>query len=443
MSNSGAAEYKLSLPSAILINVNIMLGAGIFINTSTLAQRAGALGAFMYILVGILMLPLILSIAQLLKIHPAGGFYTFAQKELGPLAGFLSGWSYFTAKLASCMLMIHVSVMLLQQIFPILTHMHAFLLDGLIVLAFILLNLLNIKAGNAIQKMFIGFKTFPIFFAIASGIFLIQEDNFSVDHFVWEGIPSSLPLVIYAVIGFEAACSISGKIKDASKNAPLAVLISFGTVILIATLYQTLFYGALGEQLALCGGHCETFPALLNALLGDTLFARKFAGVLHLAIASSTLGAAYGIIFSNSWNLHILAQNRHLWFSKAIAKLNSNAIPFACVAIEGLICLIYLAVSHGVLIPLQQIGALGCVISYTFSVAALWRAIGRNPAIAITRWVPLLGLVSCTLLIAACLRCFLQDGMSSLVIYSVFFLIGTVMFFSTRSTAERSQINQA
>ena len=139
--------------------------------------------------------------------------------------------------------------------------------------------------------MFIGFKTFPIFFAISTGFFLLQADNFSASNIQWAGLQSSLPLVVYAVIGFEAACSMSSKIKDAHKNAPLAVLISFGIVILIAMLYQTIFYGALGQQLVACAGHCDTFPALLQRLFGDSPPASKFEGVLHLAIASSTLGA--------------------------------------------------------------------------------------------------------------------------------------------------------
>lgn len=385
----------------------------------------------MYLLVGLLMLPLILSIAQLLKLHPSGGFYTFAQKEISSFAGFFSGWSYFTAKLASCMLMIHVSVTLIQQIFPSLSALHPFVLDTFLIAVFILLNLLNIKAGSAIQKIFIGLKTFPIFFAIAAGVFLLQESNFSASQLTWDGIPSSLPLVIYAIIGFEAACSLSSKIKNAHKNAPLAVLISFGTVILIASLYQTIFYGALGRQLANCSGHCNIFPALLNSLFGDTPFANRFAGVIHLAIAFSTLGGAYGILFSNSWNLHILAQNRHLWFSTIATKLNRHAIPFACVILEGIICLIYLAVSQGILIPLQQIGALGCVLSYTISVAALWKAVKNRSTTTVSKWMPLLGLASCTLLIAACIRCFFKDGMSSLLIYASFLFIGLCMFFTT------------
>lgn len=437
--NSTSEDYKLSLTSAIFININIMLGAGIFINTPTLAQKAGLLGAGMYILIGILMLPLILSVAHLLRIHPAGGFYVFAQKEINPLMGFFSGWSYFISKSASCMLMIHVSVTLLQRIFPGLNFLSPYLLDFLIVGFFCALNFLNIKAGSTIQKMFIGFKTIPIFFAIVASLFLLQAENFSSANILEEGIPTSLPLVIYAVIGFEAACSMSSKIKDAKKNAPLAVLISFGIVIGIATLYQALFYGALGQELKLCESHCDTFPTLIHRLFGDTFFGNKMEGILHLAIASSTLGAAYGIIFSNSWNLHILAQNKHIRFSALFTKLNSNMIPFACVVVEGVLCLVYLLVSQGVLIPLQQIGALGCVIAYTVSVISLLRATKNDNTI--NAWIPRLGLVSCALLLTACIRSFFINGMSSLLIFAFLLLLGLAMYFSTsRSKESVSQI---
>jgi APA family basic amino acid/polyamine antiporter len=435
-------EYKLSLPTAILININIMLGAGIFINTPTLVQRAGLLSPFVYLVVGILMLPLILSIAQLLRLHPAGGFYTFGKKEVNPFIGFLSGWCYFTAKLASCMLMIHVSVTLIQSIFPSIRQIHPFVLDIIIVCFFSGLNLLNVKAGSAIQKMFIGFKTFPILFAISTGLFLLQNENFSYANVDWAGLQSSMPLGLYAVIGFEAACSMSSKIKNPQKNAPLAVIISFSIVILIAMFYQAIFYGALGQELAQCSGHCDTFPALIHRLFGESPLAQKFEGILHLAIASSTLGAAYGIIFSNSWNLHTLAQNGHIWLSKFFTIVNKNQIPFACVIVEGLLCLAYLAISQGVLVPLQQIGALGCIISYTFSVVALLYAI-KNNTTTMNRWIPRLGLVSCVILISACIRGFFINGMSSLIIYSLLLILGISMFlFTSRKPIALNELNE-
>lgn len=431
MSGAAQSEYKLSLPTAVLININIMLGAGIFINTSTLANRTGILGGGMYLLIAFLMLPLILSIAHLLRLHPAGGFYTYAQKEIHPFAGFISGWSYFTAKLASCILMIHASVTLLQHIFPALALVHSFILDIFFICFFTMLNLLNVKAGGTIQKMFIGFKTIPILFAIGGCLFLMQEENFSSAHWQWEGIPSSLPLVIYAVVGFEAACSISSKIQNPQKNGPRAIFISFSIVILIAATYQTLFYGALGEKIAQCSGHCDTFPALITSLFGDSSMTNKLEGLLHLAIAASTLGAAYGIIFSNCWNLHVLAQNNHILLSTFFAKFNKNMIPFSCVIAEGVICLLYLIGSQGVLISLQQISALGCVIAYTLSVGALLQASKYNKTATVTPWIPICGLVSCAILIIACIRSFFLNGMSSLVVFILLLTFGSCMYLAT------------
>lgn len=435
MSDS-TSEYKLSLSTAVLININIMLGAGIFINTPTLADRTGMFGGSMYLLIGFLMLPLILSMAQLVRLHPSGGFYVYAQKEIHPMAGFLSGWSYFTAKLSSCILMIHASILLLQHIFPMLANVNAFILDLIIICLFTLLNLLNVKTGGVIQKMFIGFKAIPIFFVIGTCLFLLQGENFSATHWQWEGIPTSLPLVIYAVVGFEAACSISSKIKDPQRNAPLAILISFSIVIAIAATYQTLFYGALGQKLAQCQGHCDTMPALIMHLFGDTSLGNNLLAFLHLALASSTLGAAYGILFSNCWNLHVLAQNNHLLWSKGFALLSKNKIPVACVVAEGVICMIYLLGSQGVLIPLQQLSALGCVIAYSVSVIALLQATKSNKEITLNRWVPLLGLVSCVILISACIRSFFLNGMSSLVIYTLLLLFGTCMYLVTSRKKE-------
>lgn len=431
MSTTTNQDYKISLPMAILININIMLGAGIFVNTTKLIQSAGALSCFMYLLVGLLMLPLILSIAELLRLHPSGGFYTFAQREISPFMGFLSSWCYFTSKLASCMLMTHVSMTLLQTFIPSLAAVSIFGLDMCVIGLYVGLNMLNIKAGSAIQSMLIGFKTIPIFFAIFGGLFLLQPDTMRASQLLWDGIFCSLPLVIYAVIGFEAACSVSSKIKDAHKNAPKAVLISFGVVILIATLYQTIFYLACGSQLAHTD-YQHAFPTLIHTLFGDTVYAHKIIGLLHIAIASSTLGAGYGIIFSNGWNLYTLAQHGHVAYSSLFTRLNNHMIPFACVIAQGFLCLVYLAVSRGNQVPLQQIGSFGCVIAYSFSIAALFYAIKNNAQATISRWIPILGSLSCVLLLSATFLSFFRNGMSSLLIYALFIMLGVVMYWITK-----------
>ena len=244
-----AAEHKLSLATAILININIMMGAGIFINTVELSKRTGLLSGFMYPLIGLIILPLIVAIAQLIKLYPSGGFYTFGQQEISPLVGYISTWSYFIAKLASASLMIHVSVSLITQIFPALLSFFSLLTYDLLILSiFIGLNLLNMKTGSRIQFGFLGLKLIPVLFVIGIGIILFSPAQIFSLPVIWEGIPGSLPFVLYAAMGFEAICAISNKIQDAERNGPKAIMISFSVMMILVFLFQFLFYATLGQN---------------------------------------------------------------------------------------------------------------------------------------------------------------------------------------------------
>ena len=76
-------EQKLSLTSAIFINLNIMMGAGLFINTVVLSQQMQASSIFYLSTIGLLMLPLVFTMSKLVAHFPSGGFYSFA-KPLSP-----------------------------------------------------------------------------------------------------------------------------------------------------------------------------------------------------------------------------------------------------------------------------------------------------------------------------------------------------------------------
>lgn len=424
-------DYKLSLPAAILININIMLGVGIFLNTSLLAQNCGALGFLNYILVGLLLLPLVMSIAKLLEIHPAGGFYTFARQEINTFIGFMSTWIYFSGKLASASIMIHTSVLIFQKLIPALANFSPLPLDIGILSCFVALNMHNMKAGRNIQVMFTVFKAIPVLFVIASGLYLFNGAHFTSSHLLWEGIPGTLPLIIYAIMGFEAACSLSSKIQDARKNGPKAIFISYALIVCILTCYQLLFYAAVGTNLAQ-GTYREAFPSLLAYLLpGNELWAVKIGGIINLAIASSALGGAYGILFSNSWNLHILAQNNHIIRSSWFTTFNRHAIPFGCIVAEGIVCCLYLVVTQGSQVILQSIGALSAIIAYTVSAIALLRAKRNRPDITINSWIPRLGLLNCLILAAACVYSLITKGATSLYGFILLSLFGIVMFVVT------------
>jgi len=429
-------QRVLSLPAAVLININIMLGAGIFLNTVKLSEKAGALSSFAYVIIGLLMLPLVLSIAKLTSMHHDGGFYAFGNNEISPLAGFISAWSYLIGKLASGALMIHFSLSLIQQLIPTLGQINILALDGIAIGIFILLNTRNLKAGSQIQAAFTVLKLIPILFAILAGIFLFQSANMGAVHRIWSGIPSALPLLLYASMGFEAACLLSNKIKNPKKNAPRAILISYGITLTIAAIYQLCFYGSLGTLLTQFASHKTSylyaFPTLLAKLLPNSPAAAiKLKGILHLALASSALGGGYGIMFSNTWNLHTLARNNHLFFKNIFTWFNKHSIPVACVAFEGAIYGIYLIVSGGAQVALQQLSSLGVVLAYTISVLALLIAKIKRPAIRISLWIPVLGMINCCVLIIACLAGLIKTGASSFITFSILLLLGALMFFMT------------
>jgi amino acid transporter len=425
-----AQARKLSLLSAILININIMLGSGIFINTALLAKQAGSLGAAVYLIVGLLLLPLILAIAELLRCHQGESTFYHFGLSISPFFGFISSWSYFIGKLCSCSLGIHVCISFLQQIIPSLQVLPTLLLDMFIILLFTLLNLLKLQTGKSIQYSFIVLKVVPIIFAIIAGFYLLSGTYFTHSTLLWSGVPLSIPLVIYAFSGFEASCSLSNYLENPKKNGPKAILLSYGIVVATVILYQFLFFSSLGPALgSLTNGYLGAFPALISQLpINGENSKNILVTLLHIGIASSSLGASYGILYSNSWNLYTLAHYNHTFGKKLLTTFNSYSVPYACVIIEGIIVASYLLITKGHQIPLQQVASLGSTIAYTFSSVALFVLTYRKQKLL--KLVPILSLISCLLLMGSFIWSIAVKGVSPLLLLFLAMLaLGSWMFF--------------
>jgi len=136
-------------------------------------------------------------------------------------------------------------------------------------------------------------------------------------------------------------------------------------------------------------------------------------------------------MFSNTWNLYTLANNGHLFFKKLFTKLNSHAIPVACVVVEGAIYASYLFVSGGMQEALQVLSSFGVVLAYTVSVIALLSAKLKRPKTKIPTWLPAFGLISCSIFIFTCLAGLMQKGFSSLMLFAALLGLGVIMFFAT------------
>ncbi len=424
-------QYKLSLTTAILININIIMGSGIFLNMISLS-KPGILGPVVYIIVGILMLPLVLTLAELLRLHPGGTFYTFGSKEVSTFFGFLTGWIYFVGKLSSGSLMVHFFSSTAQSVIPILSSVNVLVLDFFVISVFAILNMLNLRAGSRIQFMFILCKMIPITFVILSGLYFFSTKHIIAANANLAEMLPAIPLVIYAFAGFESACSFSRLIKDPDKNAPKAVLISFLIVACIYFSYQFLFYTMLGPIILKAEKYYEAFPFLMKNFFNlNDLLRTRLGHFFQLAAASSALGGAYGILFSNSWNLYTLAENGHTFWPKLILKLNKFNIPIICVIAEALICGIYFMVTQGNNILLQQISSFSLTFTYFFCAIALFYASYKQVSL---RTVSVLAILSSVVLLSFCVYNFFTKGALPFIVFLSIVAVGLIMYIMTKKT---------
>ncbi len=414
---------KLSLIEAIFINTNIMLGTGTFVNTAMLAQTVGALGGFLYLGAGFLMLPLSFCFARLANICPGGTFYAFGS-SLGRYWGFISTWSYFFGKLASASLSIHVFITFLQRTIPALQIFPVIGLDCALISLFISLNLLDVKTGGKIQYLFLSTKILPILFVIFSGLHYTNIINIQAPHLLWDGIPVALPLMLFCFLGFESSCSLSRVVEQPEKNIPRAIMISFCLVLSFIFLYQTIFYLSMGSALAGAKSYVDIFPLLLSKVLPNS--AELLAPLFSTTIGIAALGGAYGILYSNPWNLYTLAEQKAIPKAAWFTQLNRHSIPYICVITEGILCCAYILWLKGAQVPLQYTATLSCIVTYTISVLGLMKI---QPSI-----LSFLGLITCMTALFFSIRGFLYTSTLPLLVLGLILLFGTINYFIIRST---------
>lgn len=402
-----------------------MLGTGVFVNTVVLSQKVGGLAPLLYCMAGLLMLPLVLSIARLMDFYEEGTFYTFGN-TFSPYWGFISTWCYFVGKLATPTLGIHVFNVFLQKSFPVFASYSVYALDIFIISLFVFLNIFSGRLSQKIQYLFVMTKSIPLFFAIGMGLWFFDYATIAHPTLIWEGIPLSLPLVIFCFLGFEASCSLSKVIESPQKNAGRAILYSFFVVITLLMLYQFLFYAALGDTLAAQANYADAFPALIQKTLPSLL--PILTPLLSLTIAASALGGAYGILFSNAWNLHTLAQHNYLPASPSFARCNTAQVPYLCILAEGILCLCFLALTKGSQIPLQYTSVLAGMTAYAISIASL-NKIARS-------YLSVLGMASCLIGITFCIRGFIFTNIIPLYFLTGIFLLGTLLYLIKRRSAQ-------
>lgn len=399
------ATSKISPGTAVLICLNSMIGAGLFINTKPLSQLAGPFGFLGYIIAAIILLPLIVCIAELAALHPvAGGLYIYSRKHLGPWAGFLSSWAYFIGKTTSVAILIHKLVLFFQLRIALLQSIPVIIIDCLVFLALVLLNSGGVSVGGKIQYVFTLLKATPILFTFCAG-FMYFDASFFGDICSLHDIICTIPIAIFPLLGFEVICAIGNMIQDAASNIKRVILSAFAIVTLINITFQFIVYGIMGSALASIDE-----PILMIGLkvLKDYPLV---ASMLNGAVFASIIGACFSIFTSNCWNLHTMAKYGHLPASSFLTRINKHNVPWASLLVEALLgCSVLLITVDQV--PLQNISVFAQIIAYLSSSIAAWYAVQKGALKTLSRWIPVMAATSCLLILSICLQRIFVSGVS-------------------------------
>lgn len=302
------------------IVVGTVIGSGIFLTPSSIAERLAPFGFGTIILVwivgGLLSLAGALSYAELAAMFPrAGGQYVYLREAYGPTWAFLYGWMEFWVARSGSIAALAVAF---AQYAGHFTHLEsdwdrrwtAFLLVAVLTAV----NYAGVRWGAAVQVLFTATKVAALtaLIACAFGMGAGKPDNWlplwpaNLGPDAWSVIPGAFGLALVATLwaydGWANGAAVSEEVKDPQRNVP--------RVLLLGTLTITAIY--LGANLA----YHYVFPPVQVAVtervasaVADRLFGPVGAALVAAAVMISTSGAANGVLLTGPRIFYAMARD--------------------------------------------------------------------------------------------------------------------------------------
>jgi basic amino acid/polyamine antiporter, APA family len=293
-----APKKELSLFDSICIIVGIIIGAGIYEITPTVAACMGGWAGILGIWLagGLLALTGAMCYAELATAYPReGGDYVYQTRAYGSWVGYLFGWSQLVIiRPGDIALMAFVFARYAVTIYAPFEHMLP-VYATLVVVVLTLINIFGVKQGKWTQNLLTVIKSVGILAIIAAGFLAPSPQIMPMETsgFTLDGLKLSLILVLFAFGGWNEMAYVAAEVKQPKYNIARALVI--GTVLVIA-LYMLIngsFLHALG-QAGMSSSKAIAVDAF--ALIAPGMAAK----IISIIICTSALGAVNGLIFTGS-----------------------------------------------------------------------------------------------------------------------------------------------
>ena len=375
----------LGLTSATMLVMGSMIGSGIFIVSAEIAREVNSpallIGA--WVVTGFLTIIAALSYGELAAMMPrAGGQYVYLREALGPLWGFLYGWTLFlviqTGTIAAVGVAfgkflgvfvpsvsssnwilhfwkvppIHVGPMVLGNMDVGLNTQN--LVAILVVVALSVINIFGVKTGALIQNVFTFAKVSALLGLALLGLFIGRnaqalaanfQGNFwhnaglGAQHAVQVGVGGPMVMVgtltilavaqvgsLFAADAWNNVTFTAGEVKDPSRTLPLSLALGTGVVIALYIACNFVYLSVLpldgmanGATILERGIKYATEDRVGTAVMTQ-IFGATGGLLMAAAIMLSSFGCNNGLILAGARVYYAMAKDG--LFFRSVAKLH-------------------------------------------------------------------------------------------------------------------------
>ncbi len=381
-----ALKRSIGLWSAVAINVGAIIGGGIFVVTGIVAGYAGSAFIISMIVAGIIAFITATSFAKLTAWQPVeGGAYEYGRQLVSPYAGFLAGWMWLVANTFTGAA---VSLGFAFYLSAAVPGVPVNVVAAVMCLVFTALNLVGAKESAAVNNIFVAIKLAILAFFVAFGALYANTTNFAPFTPISSGVLYATFFIFFAYGGFARVTVIAEEIKDAKRNVPRALLISLGLSMLVYVLVGLVAVGLLGAD-----GLADSASPLSAAMAisGSSVAVQVISIGGLVATASVLLTAILGV----SRMAYSMARRHDL--PTTLAHLHGRfCTPYRAIIGTGVVMAVLVLFLD--LTRVVAISTFALVFNYCIVNISAYKL--QNGAGKLRRFLPLLGLATCLMLLA-------------------------------------------
>jgi len=315
---------ELGLLEVFCISSGAMISSGLFILPAIAYAKTGSFVLISYLIAGILILPTVLSKAELTTAMPkTGGIFFFTDRSMGPVAGMLGGlaaWFSLAFKSAFALLGMGIFFMIFLPGIPM---WQMKIIAVVFCVFFAGVNIFGVKLAGRFQVVIVIALIALLIGYVIFGTFFINISYYKPSATAGFGsIVATAGLVFISFAGTTKIAAVAGEVKNPGRNLPLGMLLSWGIVTLLYIAVIAVTIGLVHPS--------DLKVSLLPISLGGEILLGPIGLVL--------MGIAGLLAFISTGNAGILAASRdpmamgkdHL-LPKIFARISSRGTPWVAI----------------------------------------------------------------------------------------------------------------